>query len=161
MPSALTIALKRPPMHNIEKIKAFARTNFMSDDQLKQLHEKFGGEVQHTGGGCMVWALQYDDNHTVVVSDEVLCIYKCKIDEWMAHDGSDPSVFQETIWFRNEEREQAPGINTLQKIKVLTDAKDQLERSLPKFRAADYDCTELEDYIKHLTADIVALQVPA
>jgi hypothetical protein len=48
-----------------------------------------------------------------------------------------------------------------QKIRILTDAKDQLERALPKLRSAGYDTSELEDYIRHLRYDIIDLMVPA
>lgn len=48
-----------------------------------------------------------------------------------------------------------------QKIRILTDGKDDLERGLPKLKAAGYDTSELEDFLKNLRLDITDLMVSA
>jgi hypothetical protein len=48
-----------------------------------------------------------------------------------------------------------------QKIATLTAGKDKLEQSLPMLRAAGYDTADLQDFIRHLNADIIDLMVPA
>lgn len=48
-----------------------------------------------------------------------------------------------------------------QKIRILTDAKDDIEKSLPKLKAAGYDTADLQDFLKHLREDITDLMVPA
>lgn len=83
----------------LQEIKDFAVANFQHDDFLSMLVKQFGGEVQNTGGGCMVYGLSYDAEHMVSISDECLIVVKAaNWDEW--YENSDECVAEHTIWFR-------------------------------------------------------------
>jgi hypothetical protein len=61
----------------------------------------------------------------------------------------------------NPEQIRTKTMTEAQKIRILTDAKDDIEKSLPKLKAAGYDASELQDFLKHLRLDITDLMVSA
>jgi len=54
----------------LDEIKAFCLINYKREDFLQSLETEYGGEIMHTGGGCMVWGYCYDLVNFITVNEE-------------------------------------------------------------------------------------------
>lgn len=91
-----------------ELINSFEE-GIITDDPVKIMHERHGGQYWNSGGGCMVWSLEDPRNSNrkakfqwLHASMEIIIVYECDDNELCSHipnDGDDYTILFEKYFY--------------------------------------------------------------